>query len=137
MVKPINKDVMILMRKAAPADKTDLQTADDLLDTLKANSERCVGMAANMIGMPKAIIAVSVGMIPVVMLNPKIVSHSAESYETEEGCLSLTGVRKVKRYHTITVEYQDKKIKKHSGTYSGFTAEIIQHEIDHLYGKII
>ena len=137
MVKPINKDVMILMRKAGPADKTDLQTADDLLDTLKANSERCVGMAANMIGMPKAIIAVLVGMIPVVMLNPKIVSHSAESYETEEGCLSLTGVRKVKRYHTITVEYQDKNFKKHSGTYSGFTAEIIQHEIDHLYGKII
>lgn len=137
MIKQINKDVMILMRKAAPADKEDLQTANDLLDTLNANREICAGMAANMIGVPKAIIAVAVGIVPVVMINPKIVSHSAESYEAEEGCLSLTGVRKVKRYRTITVEYQDTDFKKHKNTYSGFAAETIQHEIDHLYGKII
>ncbi len=137
MIKPINKDTMILMKKATSVTSADLPIAQDLLDTLNANSERCVGMAANMIAEPKAVIAVNVGFMSMLMLNPKIVAHSAESYETEEGCLSLSGVRKVKRYQSVTVEYQDTQFKKHKNTYSGFTAQIIQHEIDHLFGKLI
>lgn len=116
--------------------KEDLATANDLLETLAANRERCVGMAANMIGENKNIIAVTVGFFNIVMFNPKIVSKSGE-YETEEGCLSLDGVRKTKRYEEIEVEYLDISFKKQRKKYSGFTAQIIQHEIDHLSGIII
>ncbi|MBQ3929097.1 MAG: peptide deformylase [Clostridia bacterium] len=137
MIKPINRDIMVLMRKALPADRSDLQSARDLLDTLNANRERCVGMAANMIGVAKAIIAVNTGLAAMVMLNPKIISHSAQSYEAEEGCLSLDGIRKTKRYEKITVEYEDMDFHRHTASYSGFAAQIIQHEIDHLFGKII
>ncbi len=138
MVRNITRDVLFLKRKSVPAKncKEDLATANDLLETLSANRERCVGMAANMIGENKDIIAVTVGFFNIVMFNPKIVSKSGE-YETEEGCLSLDGVRKTKRYEEIEVEYLDISFKKQRKKYSGFTAQIIQHEIDHLSGIII
>lgn len=138
MVRNITRDVLFLKRKSVPAKncKEDLATANDLLETLSANRERCVGMAANMIGENKDIIAVTVGFFNIVMFNPKIVSKSGE-YETEEGCLSLDGIRKTKRYEEIEVEYLDISFKKQRKKYSGFTAQIIQHEIDHLSGIII
>lgn len=138
MVRNIVRDILFLKRKSVPAKncKEDLQTANDLLETLSANRERCVGMAANMIGENKNIIAVTVGFFNIVMFNPKIVSKSGE-YETEEGCLSLDGVRKTKRFEEIEVEYLDMSFKKQHKKYSGFTAQIIQHEIDHLNGIII
>ncbi len=138
MVRNITRDVLFLKRKSVPAKncKEDLATANDLLETLAANRERCVGMAANMIGENKNIIAVTVGFFNIVMFNPKIISKSGE-YETEEGCLSLDGVRKTKRYEEIEVEYLDISFKKQRKKYSGFTAQIIQHEIDHLSGIII
>ena len=137
MVMEIVRDVMVLMRTSETAGKEDLQTARDLLDTLDANKEMCVGLAANMIGVHKNIIAVQIGIIPIIMINPKIISHSKESYETEEGCLSLDGVRKTIRWKEIEVEYSDMLLKKHKNKYKDFTAEIIQHEIDHCNGIII
>ena len=137
MVREIIKDTFILMKKSERADKKDLQTARDLLDTLNANREICVGLAANMIGENKNIIAVQMGIIPVVMINPVIVRHSSGSYETEEGCLSLEGVRKTKRWNEIEVEYDDMMMKKHKNIYKGLAAQIIQHEIDHCNGIII
>ncbi len=138
MVKNIVRDVLFLKRKSVPAKNctADISTANDLLETLTANRERCVGMAANMIGENKNIIAVTVGFFNIVMFNPKIIFKSGE-YETEEGCLSLDGVRKTKRYEEIEVEYFDLNFKKQQKKYSGFTAQIIQHEIDHLSGIII
>lgn len=137
MVKNIVRDTMLLMRKSLPATKDDLQTARDLADTLMANSGRCAGMAANMIGANKNIIAFMVGGMPVIMLNPRIISHSAEEYEAEEGCLSLDGVRKAKRFRRITVAYEDMLLQKKKAEYSGFLAQVIQHEIDHLSGILI
>ncbi len=137
MVREIIKDVMLLMKKSTPATKADLGTARDLRDTLQANAYRCAGMAANMIGVQKRIIAVQMGMVPVVMLNPKITVHSKERYETEEGCLSLEGVRKTVRWHEIDVEFEDMFLKKRRSHYTGFTAQVIQHEIDHCDGIII
>lgn len=137
MVRPIITDIFSLNRKAVPAGLEDLATARDLLDTLSANLDRCVGMAANMIGVNKRIIAVSLGGIPVVMLNPVIVKRSPETYETEEGCLSLSGMRKTIRYQCIEVTYQDMAFQSHRQTYSGFTAQVIQHEVDHCEGILI
>lgn len=137
MVRPIVHDIMFLSRKSAPANRSDLQTAQDLADTLRAHSHECVGMAANMIGVSKRIIAVAAGPGILVMINPVITAHSKEQYETEEGCLSLTGVRKTKRYESVTVEYCDMQLQKRRGTFTGFTAQIIQHEIDHCSGIII
>ncbi|MGN1458438.1 MAG: peptide deformylase [Acutalibacteraceae bacterium] len=137
MVKNIVKDTMFLMQKSQPASKADIQTARDLLDTLRANSEICVGLAANMIGVRKRIIAVQAGIIPVVMINPVITSHSKQSYETEEGCLSHTGTRKTIRWQSVEVEYYDINFKKQKNTYTDFTAQIIQHEIDHCNGILI
>lgn len=137
MVREIIKDTFILMKKSEKAEKEDLQTARDLLDTLNANRERCVGLAANMIGVNKTIIAVQMGIVPVVMINPVIVSHSKESYETEEGCLSLEGVRRTNRWNEIEVEYYDMTMKRHKNVYKGFVAQIIQHETDHCNGIII
>ncbi len=137
MEKPIVHDTMLLMKKAVPADKSDSGTAVDLRDTLLAHSAGCAGLAANMIGANKSIIAFFAAGVPVVMLNPRITAHSAESYETEEGCLSLTGVRKTKRYHQITVEYDDMMMKRKRMVYTGFIAQVIQHEIDHLNGILI
>ncbi|MBQ2802940.1 MAG: peptide deformylase [Lachnospiraceae bacterium] len=136
MVRPICKDVLLLSKKAEAATKADMHIAQDLLDTLKANEVGCVGMAANMIGSNKCIIAVNMGFMNVAMFNPVIVKKS-EAYETEEGCLSLSGVRKTIRYQEIELEYYDMNWNKQQGKFSGWIAQIIQHECDHLDGKII
>ena len=136
MIKPIMKDVFFLSQKSEAATKQDLSVGQDLMDTLRANQAHCVGMAANMIGVKKRVIIVSMGIMNVVMYNPVIVKKDT-SYETEEGCLSLIGVRKTTRYQNIEVEYYDSSWKKHRQAYSGWTAQIIQHECDHLEGIII
>ena len=136
MIKPIVKDVFFLGQKSEPATQQDLSVGRDLMDTLRANQDHCVGMAANMIGVKKRIIIVNMGILNVVMYNPVIVKKDTP-YETEEGCLSLTGVRKTTRYQNIEVEYFDSSWKKQRQKYSGWTAQIIQHEIDHLSGIII
>ena len=136
MIRPIMRDVLFLNQKSEPATKEDMQVVRDLLDTLQANRAGCVGMAANMIGVKKRIIAVNMGLIDVAMINPVIVKKSG-AYETEEGCLSLIGVRKTTRYQDIEVEYFDKNWKKQRQKFSGWTAQIIQHECDHLEGIII
>lgn len=136
MIRPIVKDVFFLGQKSEPATRQDLSVGQDLMDTLRANQDHCVGMAANMIGVKKKIIIVNMGMINVVMYNPAIIRKDTP-YETEEGCLSLPGVRKTIRFQNIEVEYLDAGWKKHRQKYSGWTAQIIQHEIDHFEGKII
>lgn len=136
MVRAIVHDVLFLKQKSTKADRNDMQIVTDLKDTLKANHDRCVGMAANMIGYNKRIIIFTAGIMDIVMINPVIVKK-AQPYETEEGCLSLTGVRKTKRWEKITVEYQDTDFNKKRGDFTGFVAQIIQHECDHLEGVII
>ena len=136
MVREVVHDVLFLGQKSEPATQEDMQIAIDLLDTLKAHEEGCVGMAANMIGVKKQIIAVNMGFMNVAMFNPKIVKRNGK-YETEEGCLSLDGVRKCVRYQEIEVEYEDINFKRQRQKYSGWTAQIIQHECDHLNGIII
>ncbi len=136
MIRPINRDTLILSRKSAPASLADMNTVTDLCDTLRANLDRCVGMAANMIGVNRRIIAIAIGPMVIPMINPVILSKSGP-YEAEEGCLSLPGVRKTTRYQVIEVEYQDASFKKHRQTYEGFAAQIIQHEVDHLEGILI
>lgn len=136
MIKPVVKDVLFLGQKSEPATRSDISVIDDLVDTLRANLDRCVGMAANMIGVKKSILVFSVGNIIVPMVNPKILKKE-NCYETEESCLSLTGFRKTKRYEKIEVEYFDRNFKKQNGVFTGFTAQIIQHEIDHFEGIII
>ena len=136
MIKPIVKDVLFLGQKSGPAVKADLPLAKDLQDTLAANRERCVGMAANMIGVKKRAIIVSMGLIGVVMFNP-VITKKDGPYEAEEGCLSLTGVRKTTRYEAITLEYIDVEWKRQRRTFTGWTAQIIQHEVDHLEGILI
>ena len=136
MVKQIVRDIFFLGQPSEPATQADLSVGRDLLDILQANREACVGMAANMIGVKKNIIIVNMGLIDVVMFNPVIISRRGR-YETEEGCLSLEGVRKTTRYQEIEVEYYDSSWKKQRQKLSGWTAQIAQHEIDHLSGKII
>lgn len=136
MVKNIVKDVLFLGQKSEPATKKDIQVAIDLQDTLKANRVSCVGLAANMIGVKKNIIIVNMGFMDVVMFNPIIIKKDTP-YETEEGCLSLVGVRKTKRYENIEVEYYDIQWKKQTIILSGWAAQICQHECDHLNGIII
>ena len=136
MVKEIMRDPFFLTQKSVPASKDDLQVGRDLMDTLKAHREGCVGMAANMIGVKKNIIIVNMGFIDVVMFNPVITSKSGP-YQTEEGCLSLVGVRKTTRYQDIEVEYYDFAWKKQRQKLSGWTAQIVQHEIDHCNGIVI
>lgn len=136
MVKPICKDIFFLGQKSEAAIEADKQIGTDLLDTLKANREHCVGMAANMIGVKKNIIVVNVGFMDMLMYNPVIISKK-RPYETEEGCLSLVGVKKTTRYEEIEVEYQDMNFKKQRGKFTGWTAQIIQHECDHLEGIVI
>lgn len=136
MVRPIMKDIFFLNQKSEPATPADKQVVIDLLDTLAAHKDGCVGMAANMIGVRKNIIAVNMGFMNVPMINPVIVKKSGV-YETEEACLSLVGVRKTTRYQEIEVEFQDINFKKQRQKYSGWTAQIIQHECDHLEGIII
>ena len=136
MIREIVHDPIFLAQPSAPATEEDLPIAADLIDTLKANLDRCVGMAANMIGKKKRIIVMAKGPIAVAMINPVILSASGE-YETEEGCLSLEGVRKTKRYRSIRLKWQDMQMKEHIGTLDGFQAQIVQHEIDHCDGKLI
>lgn len=137
MVREIKKGTKIFSEKALPAERGDVKYAKDLLDTLKANSDICVGMAANMIGVNKRIAAVSSGKSSFVLINPVITAHSEETYQASEGCLSLEGKRYVERYEWICVEYYDIKFKKQNQKFSGFTAQIIQHEMNHFDGKVI
>lgn len=132
----IGLDPLFLAQKSTDATKADQQVVVDLLDTLRANLDHCVGMAANMIGVKKNIIVVAVGPFQFAMINPKITKKSGV-FETEEGCLSLDGVRPCKRYKEIEVDYLDQDFKKQHGKYSGWTAQIIQHEIDHCKGIVI
>ncbi|MBQ4166434.1 MAG: peptide deformylase [Oscillospiraceae bacterium] len=137
MVRPICKDNFLLSMKSAPATADDLGTAQDLLDTLAAHSHECVGMAANMIGVLKRIIVFQDSAKLTVMLNPTITKRSGKEYEAEEGCLSHSGTKTATRFESIEVEYLDMKLKKQKKHYSGFTAQIIQHECDHLDGILI
>lgn len=137
MVKPLIHDPILLAKRSAPATKEDLQTAQDLLDTLIAHKDGCVGMAANMIGVYKQIIVFDNEGSYMTMLNPKIIKQ-AEEYETQEGCLSLLGgPRPVKRYKKIKVQYQTLDFQVRLKSFSGWTAQIIQHEIDHCNGILI
>ena len=136
MIRDICKDEAFLAQKAEPAAADDLGTAQDLLDTLIAHKDGCVGMAANMIGVNKHIIAFDNDGKYEVMFNPVIVKQSG-AYEAEEGCLSLTGRRKVRRFRTIKVQWQNEKFQLRLKTFTGWTAEIIQHEIDHCNGILI
>ena len=137
MVKELMHDPIFLAQKSAPATKEDLQTARDLLDTLIAHKDGCVGMAANMIGVTKRIIVFDCSGSYMTMLNPEIVKQSGE-YETEEGCLSLLGgPRKTKRFQKIKVKYQTQDLQTRLKTFEGWTAQIIQHEIDHCNGILI
>ena len=136
MIRDICRDETFLAQRAERAGLEDLETARDLLDTLAAHKESCVGMAANMIGVNKRIIVFDNEGEYMVMLNPVIVKQSGP-YETEEGCLSLTGRRKTKRFQTIKVQWQNEKLQTRLKTFTGWTAEIIQHEIDHCDGFLI
>ena len=136
MVQPIMRDVFFLSRKSVPATPEDLAVADDLLETMAFYRAGCVGMAANMIGVAKRIIAVDNEGQYMVMFNPVIVKKSGP-YDTEEGCLSLEGTRKTKRYQSIKVQYQNREFQTRFKTFTGWTAQIIQHEVDHLDGIII
>ena len=136
LVREIVRDPIFLARRSAPAGTEDLDTARDLLDTLKAHREGCVGMAANMIGVSRRIIVFDCGGTYMTMLNPEIIPFS-DPYEAEEGCLSLSGTRKTKRYRSIKVRYQNEQLQVRLRTFSGWTAQIIQHEIDHCNGILI
>lgn len=136
MVREICRDEAFLSQKAEPATKDDLGTAQDLLDTLLAHKDGCVGMAANMIGVNKRIIVFDNDGAHQVMLNPVIIRRS-EPYEAEEGCLSLNGTRKTKRFRSIKVQWQNETLQTRLKTFTGWTAEIIQHEIDHCEGILI
>ena len=136
MVKNIVKDPMFLMQKSEPATEADKHVITDLMDTLRANLDVCVGMAANMIGVKKQIIVVAAGPMIFPMVNP-VITKKTGMYKTEESCLSLEGVRPCTRYKEIEVDYLDQDFKKQHGKYSGFTAQIIQHEIQHFSGELI
>lgn len=136
MIKPIMTNEIFLARPSEPATAADAQTAQDLLDTLAAHAHECVGMAANMIGVPKRIIVFDDEGTHRIMYNPEIVS-SAGAYDAEEGCLSLIGRRPSTRYRTIKVCYEDADFHERTKTYTGWTAQIIQHEIDHTNGIVI
>lgn len=136
MVRELMKDTVFLAQKAQPATVDDIPTADDLLDTLRAHADGCVGMAANMIGVNKAIIVFDDEGTLREMFNPEIVYRKG-LYLTEEGCLSLQGQRKTKRHKTIKVQWQDREMHTHIKNFIGWTAQIIQHEVDHCSGIII
>ena len=136
MIKPIIKDPIFLAQKSASAMLSDLPVAQDLRDTLAAHRDGCVGMAANMIGVARRIIIFDDNGTASVMFNPDIIKSSGP-YEAEEGCLSLTGVRKAKRFRSIKVQYQNEQFETRLKTYTGWTAQIIQHEIDHCNGILI
>ena len=136
MVKKITRDPMFLAQKSVDATEADKQVITDLLDTLRANLDHCVGMAANMIGVSKNIIVVAAGLFQFAMINP-VITKKTGAFQTEEGCLSLDGVRPCTRYKEIEVDYLDTNFKKQHGKYIGWTAQIIQHEVDHCNGIVI
>ena len=136
MIQPIMKDPAFLAQKSMPASPEDVQVAHDLLDTLTAHADGCVGMAANMIGVAKRIIAFDNEGTYMVMFNPEIIKRTGR-YETQEGCLSLPGVRPAVRYRSIKVRYQNETFQERFKTFTGWTAQIIQHEIDHCEGILI
>ncbi|MCW6148882.1 peptide deformylase [Lactiplantibacillus plantarum] len=136
MIRPIVHDPAALSVPADLATPADTQVLTDLLDTLTAHTDNCVGMAANMIGVNKQIIVVQLGPFAIAMINPKIIDHHG-TYETKEGCLSLPGERPTSRYHQITVKYKDQHFKPQQQRFNDFTAQIIQHELDHCAGKLI
>ncbi|MBR7189329.1 MAG: peptide deformylase [Clostridia bacterium] len=136
MVRAIVRDQFFLRIPSRPATAADAPVADDLLDTLHANAERCVGMAANMIGESVRIIALSDGERLMEMFNPVIIKRDGP-FDCEEGCLSLDGVRPVRRYRSIKVQWQTRDMKPRVKSFAGFTAQIIQHEVDHLSGILI
>ena len=136
MIREVVHDPIFLSQKSEAATNADLPVAKDLFDTLHANRKNCVGMAANMIGVKKRILVFDNGGLFMTMLNPEIIGKSG-SYETEEGCLSLPGLRSTKRFKTIKVRYQDMSFKSCQQTFTGWTAQIIQHEIDHCNGILI
>lgn len=136
MIKAVVKDILFLEQKSELATKDDVEVINDLIDTLISNLDHCVGMAANMIGVKKRILVFSVGEMIIPMVNPVILKKEIP-YEAEESCLSLEGFRKTTRYEKIEVEYLDRNFKKHKQVFTGFTAQIIQHEVDHFEGIII
>ena len=136
MIRSIMKDPIFLSRPSVPATEEDLPLAQDLLDTLEANKAGCVGMAANMIGVLKRAIVFDNEGVATVMFNPEIIKSSGR-YEVEEGCLSLTGVRKTWRFQSIKVKYQNQKFQPRIKTFTGWTAQIIQHDVDHCNGILI
>lgn len=136
MIKKITRDPMFLAQKSVDATEADKQVITDLLDTLRANLDHCVGMAANMIGVSKNIIVVVAGPFQFAMINP-VIAKKTGAFQTEEGCLSLDGVRPCTRYKEIEVDYLDTNFKKQHGKYIGWTAQIIQHEVDHCNGIVI
>ena len=136
MVKDIVRDTFFLGRKSSPAVPGDVQVIADLKDTLRTHHDTCAGMAANMIGYSKDIIIIALDESDMIMVNPVILRKS-KPYDTQEGCLSLDGVRRVRRFDKITVRYEDESFEQHTEDYSGWTAQIIQHECDHLKGIII
>ena len=136
MIREIVHDPVFLAQKSLPATREDLDTALDLVDTLRYHKDGCVGMAANMIGVLRRIIAFDNGGEYMVMLNPEIVKSSGV-YEAEEGCLSLSGIRRTKRFKSVKVKYENLRLEPRFKTFTGWTAEIIQHEIDHCDGILI
>lgn len=136
MVKNIVRDPLFLAQKSEPATEADKQVVQDLLDTLRANIDHCVGMAANMIGVKKNIIVVAAGPFQFAMINAVITKRNG-AFQTEEGCLSLDGVRPCTRYKEIEIDYLDQNFKKQHSKYSGYIAQIIQHELDHVAGIVI
>lgn len=136
MIEPIVKDMLVLQQKAQPASKEDVEIGQDLFDTLRANKDKCVGMAANMIGVQKQVIIFMYGMVPVIMFNP-ILRRKSSPYQAEEFCLSLVGSLSTTRYKEITVEYLDQHWQKQTLTLKDFPAQICQHELDHLEGILI
>lgn len=136
MIKTIMRDPFFLAQKSEDATEEDKQVVIDLMDTLRANLDRCVGMAANMIGVKKNIIVVAAGPFQFAMINPVITKKSG-AFQTQEGCLSLEGVRPCTRYKTIEVDYLDSNFQKQHRRYEGWTAQIIQHEVDHCAGIVI
>ena len=136
MIREIMRDETFLAQKAEPATPEDLSVGQDLLDTLEANKEHCVGMAANMIGINKRIIVFDNEGTYILMFNPEIIKQSGP-YQTEEGCLSLEGTRPARRWQSIKVRYQNEKFQERFKTFTGWTAQIIQHEVDHCEGIII
>lgn len=137
MIREIVTDQFILSQKSVLATKDDLSIVQDLLDTIKAHETHCVGMAANMIGVNKKIIVINDNGRYLVMINPEIIRIMGQSYETEEGCLSHSGTRKTKRYEKIKVAFYDENFKKKIKTFNSYSAQIIQHEIDHCNGILI